>query len=208
MKPWASDLETASLQMAPRSLQLVSSLLYTTINGLIFELDAVMSPALNFNVPASNGTHIVMMVDLDAGNATHPHAYSPLLHWSKAIPSGSSSLSGNGSTMSDFAFYFGPAPPPGSGPHRYVVLLFSNSNNTFEIPPSFKDFNSSNISERFGFDVETFMTEGKLEVQAANWFTSENTTVPVATNGAGRSVSLEMTSATLFSAFIFGLLLI
>lgn len=167
-----------------------------------------MSPALNFNAPASNGTQIVMMVDLDAGNATRPHAYSPLLHWSKVIPSGSSSLSGNGSTMSDFAFYFGPAPPPGSGPHRYVVLLFSNSNNTFAIPPSFKDFNSSNIPERFGFNVETFMTEGKIELQAANWFTSENTTVPVATNSAGRSLSLEMTTATLFSAFIFGLLLI
>lgn len=167
-----------------------------------------MSPALNFNAPAFNGSHLVMMVDLDAGNATHPHAYSPLLHWSKVIPSGSSSLSVNASTMSDFAFYFGPAPPPGSGPHRYVVLLFSNSNNTFEIPPNFKDFNSSNIPERFNFDVGGFMDEGKLELQAANWFTSENTTVPVATNGAGRSLGLGIISATLFSAFILGLVLV
>ncbi|KAJ4328858.1 hypothetical protein N0V84_000645 [Fusarium piperis] len=160
--------------------------------------DAATSPTLRFE--SNNTSHVVVLVDLDAPNGTDSNAYAPFLHWTKFIPSGVTTLPGAPPlNLSDFAPYFGPAPPPGTGPHRYVALLFSSSNSTFQVPPSFKEFNSSEVTDRIKFDIETFADEGRLDLVAANWFTSENeTAVVVVTNDAPRMGGAGATALVVF----------
>ncbi|KAL2694745.1 hypothetical protein Neosp_001331 [[Neocosmospora] mangrovei] len=148
--------------------------------------DAAMSPTLSF--VSNNASHVIVLVDLDAPNGTDSNAYAPFLHWAKFIPSGVTTLPGGPPlNMSDFAPYFGPAPPPGTGPHRYVALLFGTQNSTFQVPPSFKEFNGTEVTDRIKFDIDTFVDEGKLDLVAANWFTSENeTSVATVTSDATR----------------------
>ncbi|KAJ4218490.1 hypothetical protein NW759_008384 [Fusarium solani] len=163
---------------------------YGNINASKGELvpisDAAMSPTLRF--ASNNASHVIVLVDLDAPNGTDSNAYAPFLHWAKFIPFGVTNLPGGPPlNMSDFAPYFGPAPPPGTGPHRYVALLFGSQNSTFQVPPSFKEFNGTEVTNRVKFDIETFADEGRLELVAANWFTSENeTAVATVTNDAPR----------------------
>ncbi|RSL51159.1 hypothetical protein CEP54_011571 [Fusarium duplospermum] len=148
--------------------------------------DAAMSPTLSF--ASNNASHVVVLVDLDAPNGTDNNAYAPFLHWAKFIPSGITTLPGGPPlNTSDFAPYFGPAPPPGTGPHRYVALLFGSQNSTFHVPPSFKEFNGTEVTDRVRFGIDTFANEGRLDLVAANWFTSENETdVATVTNDAPR----------------------
>ncbi|KAM0427841.1 hypothetical protein ACHAPT_007298 [Fusarium lateritium] len=162
--------------------------------------DATTSPTLSF--ASTNTSHIVILVDLDAPNGTDSNAYAPFLHWAKFIPSGATNLPGSPLNISDFAPYFGPAPPPGTGPHRYVVLLFGSQNSTFHVPPSFKGFNGTEVTDRIKFDIDTFADEGRLDLVAANWFTSENETdVATVTNDAS-----HMGGAGAVALLVFGLL--
>ncbi|KAF4972942.1 hypothetical protein FZEAL_9472 [Fusarium zealandicum] len=154
---------------------------------------AAMSPSLGFTSMSKNASHFVVMVDLDAPNGTDSNSYAPFLHWSTFIPFGLDRLPGNASNMSDFAPYFGPAPPPGTGPHRYAVLLWSSQNKTFQVPPSFQSFNASDITSRIKFDVQRFAHEGQMELAAANWFTSENETAAL-TNTASRGGRIGITA--------------
>ncbi|EGU86603.1 hypothetical protein FOPG_17231 [Fusarium oxysporum f. sp. conglutinans race 2 54008] len=151
--------------------------------------DVTVSPAISFKPTSSHDSHIVLLVDLDAPNGPHDNFYAPLLHWAKVIPSGSSGLSTNSSVMKDYAPYVGPAPPPGTGPHRYVALLFASGNSTFEIPPGFKDLDMSNFTNRVAFNIRKFITEGRLTLTGGDWFTCENETqTMVATNAAASSL--------------------
>lgn len=142
--------------------------------------ETAVSPALDFS-KASGKSHVVMMVDLDAPGGASDDSYSPLLHWLTPVDSGEDSFPRNASLADAFAPYVGPAPPVGTGAHRYVVLLFTNPNDNFDIPSSFKDLDMSNITNRFVFDIQKFTDEGNFNLVAANWFTTENrtTVVPV-----------------------------
>ncbi|KAF4470705.1 hypothetical protein FALBO_2394 [Fusarium albosuccineum] len=150
--------------------------------------DAAASPSLA--IPHSgNSSHFVLLVDLDAPNGTDSNSWSPFLHWAAFIPSSAQDLPGNASRQSDFAPYYGPAPPQGTGPHRYVVLLFASHDKTFKVPSSFKDFDGSNVTDRVAFDIEKFALDAKLELAAANWFTSENQTVAMTNNAAYKGLA-------------------
>ncbi|KAF4952440.1 hypothetical protein FSARC_12635 [Fusarium sarcochroum] len=158
--------------------------------GALVSIEAATeSPATSFKPNSSHGSHIVLLVDLDAPNGTHDNPYAPFLHWAKFIPPGSSKLSSNSSDMKDYAPYAGPAPPPGTGPHRYVALLFASDNSTFEIPPSFKDLDMSNLTDRIAFNIPKFIAEGKLKLAGGDWFTSENKTGTSVVTNAGASIS-------------------
>ncbi|KAJ4247451.1 hypothetical protein NW762_013126 [Fusarium torreyae] len=169
--------------------------------------DAVVSPAIGFKPNSSHDSHIVLLVDLDAPNGTHDNSYAPFLHWAKVIPSGSSKLSSNSSDMKEYAPYAGPAPPPGTGPHRYVALLFASSNSTFEIPPSFKDLDMLNVPDRIAFNISKFITEGKLKLAAGDWFTSENKTVTSVVTNAATSAPVASGFLALGVCFLLGMAL-
>ncbi|KAM0549188.1 hypothetical protein ACHAPJ_009497 [Fusarium lateritium] len=169
--------------------------------------DAAVSPATSFKLNSSYDSHIVLLVDLDAPNGTHDNAYAPFLHWAKVIPSGSSKLSSNSSDMKDYAPYAGPAPPPGTGPHRYVALLFASSNSTFEIPPGFKDLDMLDIPDRIAFNISKFIAEGKLKLAAGDWFTSENKTETSVVTNAATSTSVASVFLALGLYFLLGMAL-
>lgn len=99
----------------------------------------------------------------------------PILHWMqpglKSGGAGSQAL-----TVSDtpvIAHYLPPTPPPFSGPHRYVFLLYEQPAD-FDVkkyaPPAGEDFVPRN---RMWYNLTTFEKEAKLgPVVAANYFCS------------------------------------
>jgi len=92
--------------------------------------DAQSPPELSFQVPDLSKTYMVVALDIDAPFPSLD-ILGPILHWIqpglKGVP-GSSSLK---ITEPFVANYIGPAPPPGSAPHRYVFFLY-------EQPPKFE----------------------------------------------------------------------
>jgi len=72
----------------------------------------------------------------------------------------------HGNTLSA---YLGPAPPAGSGPHRYVFLLYKQSSNS----------NASVLTAPLGstlpgFKAKQFSSQAGLELVGANYFFAEN----------------------------------
>jgi len=73
------------------------------------------------------------------------------------------------------ADYVAPSPPPGSGPHRYIFLLYNQ-------PADFdgKDLGQTDekqklsLYQRVRFDFGGFLRDAKLgDIVAANWFVSD-----------------------------------
>ena len=150
------------------------------------------------------------MVDLDAPNGTAHNYYAPFLHWLSWIKNDQETLiPANASEPSDFAPYFGPAPPPGTGLHRYVVLLFTSQSSDWKTPKDFSKFNGSAIEDRIKFRINAFVEEAELSLAAANWckvgYSQSNAPSPTPT---GAVVSSDGTStASFYSLSLFFLLL-
>ncbi|OAP57326.1 hypothetical protein AYL99_08064 [Fonsecaea erecta] len=140
--------------------------------------DTAVSPSIAFpGCGPPQGTHLVLMVDLDAPDGAKNHSLSPLLHWlQQSIPARLPAVSSNYSAAHVAApivpFYM-PQPPPGSGLHRYVVLAFDQPQKAFSVPANFTQFSNA---YRFNFDVAKFAEEAKLTVAGATWFMTQNTT--------------------------------
>jgi hypothetical protein len=112
------------------------------------------------------------MIDLDAPGGPNNNSLSPLLHWLITLSPESMGLP-DAANMT-VAPYAAPAPPPGSGKHRYTILLLSYAGTVFRIPPTFQGFNTSRIEDRFTFPVSRFIQDGGFELLAATWFTTES----------------------------------
>ncbi|KAK2774177.1 hypothetical protein FQN52_004407 [Onygenales sp. PD_12] len=99
--------------------------------------DAQSAPELflpNPPVPAGRNTYIVITLDIDAPFPSLP-ILGPILHWIQPglqptptpTPTPSSATDHTLKLQSTAPFitnYIGPAPPPGSAPHRYLFLLY------------------------------------------------------------------------------------
>ncbi|KAF7961176.1 hypothetical protein EAE96_000843 [Botrytis aclada] len=88
--------------------------------------EAQTAPSLSLPIPTPNTTttttYLLLMLDLDAPLPSLP-LLGPILHWIQ--PGYRASPNGLLTTHSPFvANYIGPAPPPGSSPHRYTFYLF------------------------------------------------------------------------------------
>ncbi|KAK2810287.1 hypothetical protein FQN50_003018 [Emmonsiellopsis sp. PD_5] len=89
-----------------------------------------LPPNLN---PPPGTTYILITLDIDAPFPSLP-VLSPILHWIQPglqhTPTPSSSTTDHNHprkltpTAPSIGNYIGPAPPPGSAPHRYVFLLY------------------------------------------------------------------------------------
>ncbi|OJJ44610.1 hypothetical protein ASPZODRAFT_18186 [Penicilliopsis zonata CBS 506.65] len=135
--------------------------------------EAQKAPSLTFTGTPSN-TYLVIALDIDAPFPSL-NILGPILHWKQP----GLKLQGNGQSVLNsgdtpfVANYIGPAPPPGSGPHRYVFFLYEQPagfNPAKYAPP-----NGKNLSNwlRMRYDLEAFEKEvGLKPAVATNFFTS------------------------------------
>jgi phosphatidylethanolamine-binding protein (PEBP) family uncharacterized protein len=142
--------------------------------------DAQAPPSLFFNsqLPAGTGTgtYLVISLDIDAPFPSF-NILSPILHWIQPDLKSSgleSPTTNNNKTLSSaspfIANYIGPAPPPGSAPHRYVFLLYEQPEKY--VSPGGKGKNVG-MWPRVRYDLDAFEKEAGLgAVIAANYFCS------------------------------------
>jgi len=93
--------------------------------GQMFTKDEVGSaPTLTIQSPTTlDGQYVLAMIDADVPNAKLPQGTNR--HWLVYnVTVGSDSTVSN-ATGTAITRYFGPGPAAGSGPHRYVVLIYS-----------------------------------------------------------------------------------
>jgi len=136
---------------------------------------------------ALNGSYILIMIDIDAPSRTNTTgSLAQVIHWiqpgyiSASLKNGSYFLLV--STSPVVVPYAGPAPPPGSGSHRYVLSLFKQPA-SFTNPKAYAGFNAQN---RTHFNTTDYVKQAGLgPIVAANYFTSENKNVTGANGTSG-----------------------
>jgi hypothetical protein len=125
---------------------------------------------------------------VDAGPVGSDESLGQTRHWLVNGVTVSSSVISNASAVA-ITSYAGPAPPAGSGPHRYVVLLYTQPS-TFS-PPT--DLSQPNVGVSV-FNVNDYVkTSGLGPIVAANYFTVEE---------GQATVSLSATSAVISSTLL------
>jgi phosphatidylethanolamine-binding protein (PEBP) family uncharacterized protein len=139
--------------------------------NLIISVEAQTVPEISYAVPNPSATYMVVALDIDAPFPSFS-VLGPILHW---IQPGFKAGPDNVLTTSEpfIANYIGPAPPPGSAPHRYMFFLFEQP----------KDFNSKQYApaggaplgtwHRMRYDLDTWQKTAKLDDPlAVNYFLS------------------------------------
>ena len=136
--------------------------------------DAQAVPELAYNVTA--GTYMVIGLDIDAPFPSFG-ILGPILHWiqpglePEQAADGRFVLTSSGTPF--VANYIGPAPPPGSAPHRYVFLLYEQPAD-FDVK-NYAPSEGKNLGNwhRMRYDLGAFEKEAKLgPVLASNYFFS------------------------------------
>ncbi|KAM0147350.1 hypothetical protein ACHAQE_004925 [Botrytis cinerea] len=133
--------------------------------------EAQTAPKLSFAVPNPSSTYLIVMLDLDAPFPSL-QLLGPILHWIQ--PGYKADANGVLTTDDPFvANYIGPAPPPGSSPHRYSFYLFEQP----------EDFDGRKYAPaggkplsnwyRMRYDLDSWQKTARLgEPVAANYFLS------------------------------------
>lgn len=106
-----------------------------------------------------NSFYSLIMTDPDAPSRQNP-GRREWRHWVVVNILGNSVEKGDVLTP-----YNGPAPPKGTGPHRYGFLLFKQSGKINSTPLT---------SERGGWKANEFAAKNDLELFAGNYFLAEN----------------------------------
>ncbi|KAF9422038.1 hypothetical protein BGZ94_008689 [Podila epigama] len=90
-------------------------------------------------------------------------------HWVVSNLSGASDFQpANVSQGTELTAYMGPAPPQGSGPHRYVFLLYKQAPGTAQV------LSNPLTSQRNNFSTNDFTSQTNLQLVGANYFFAEN----------------------------------
>lgn len=141
-----------------------------------------LSPTIQFPPNTQNASRLVLMVDLDAPMGSANRSLSPLLHWLQSSISPEMNEIPSNYSNNPESFYYPPSPPPGSDPHRYVVLAFNQPSATFTMPTGFTQFNAT---YRFVFDVQGFADAAMLGSPiGAYYILAQNTTSPAVYTGS------------------------
>ncbi|KAI9024976.1 phosphatidylethanolamine-binding protein [Phycomyces nitens] len=125
--------------------------------------DAAETPRVNFIPPEEDAQYTLVMADPDAPSAVDP-SLGPWRHWVVTNIKGSDPS--NLKASSEHTPYMGPAPPQGTGNHRYVFLLYKQSRTNQE----FAAMSPEKTSVRRNFDVNGFAAENDLELISVNYF--------------------------------------
>lgn len=128
-------------------------------------------PSISYTVPNPSSTYIIVCLDLDAPFPSFS-VLGPVLHWIQpGFRAGTeNTLTSNEPFIADYA---GPAPPPGSSPHRYTFLLFEQPDG-FEgrkyAPAGGK---TVGVWGRMRYDLDAWVERAGLgDAVAGNWFLS------------------------------------
>ncbi|KAK4493620.1 hypothetical protein PRZ48_015287 [Zasmidium cellare] len=143
-----------------------------TTGQYIPKAEAQTAPQISLSTATPSQTYLLISLDLDAPFQSF-RALGPILHWIQpgfVLDTTTSTLV---SKEPFIANYIGPAPPPGSGPHRYSFYLFQQ-------PEGFdgKKFAPADGKEmgnwgRMRFDLDAWIAKAGLgDPIAANYFTS------------------------------------
>ncbi|KAK9457082.1 phosphatidylethanolamine-binding protein [Dipodascopsis uninucleata] len=137
--------------------------------------EAQSPPDLSFNVHSNSDTYMVIGIDIDAPFPSLP-ILGPILHWIQ--PGLKPEITSNGQSTFKVsapfvANYIGPAPPPGSTPHRYVFILYKQPAD-FD-GSKFAPSDGKNLSNwyRMRFSLDDWIVKANLaDCLAVNYFTS------------------------------------
>ncbi|KAJ5523511.1 Phosphatidylethanolamine-binding protein PEBP [Penicillium frequentans] len=133
--------------------------------------DAQSPPKLSFPGLPTDKTYFVVCLDIDAPFLSFK-VLGPILHWIQ--PGVKASESGELDLSAPFVCnYIGPAPPPGSGPHRYTFYLYEQPAGfeTAKYAPA--DGQKMGNWSRIRYDLDAWAKEINLgPVLAFNYFTS------------------------------------
>ncbi|CAF3687975.1 unnamed protein product [Rotaria sp. Silwood1] len=126
--------------------------------------DTQITPTVQINLKTDSKMPFftLVMIDPDAPRRGNEIA-GPWLHWIKA------SFKGNnvniGTTLAD---YQGPAPPDGTGPHQYIILLYKSANG--EVASGSGTIGVSDSNKRKQFQLRNFEKNNNLKLVAATSF--------------------------------------
>ncbi len=164
----ANDLEIA----LPETTQLQVSYPNKVFkNGETLDRSTVTLPPSKVTsaVAEDGSTYCVFFLDPDAPSRAKPESRC-WLHWAWGNCSGSDVLTGEyNKSGQELIPYITPAPPRGSGPHRYTYLLFKQEGESL-----LEAWDKQH--DRTKFNVKTFMEENQLGDAAIGWqyFLAEN----------------------------------
>lgn len=135
--------------------------------------EAQSAPSYSWSGAVAGKTYLALSLDLHAPFPSLP-ILGPILHGMQTGLTASSGSPQLGTDVSPIVRYVPPGPPPFSGPHRYVFLLY-------EEPADFdaKKFKPQGEGQEFPrlqrirFDINGFVKEAGLgDVLAGGWFES------------------------------------
>lgn len=147
-----------------------------------------------------NASYTVMTLDPGAATATAGNVVRHYLANNVTLSNGQLQ-----NTTQAIAGWFSPAPPAGSGIHRYTTLVFSQPSN-FNLPDSLAHYNATIDTD---FDLSSYISQTNLgSVIAATFFLCSNSStaasssvVPVATTAVGSS-AIQAAAATVSVSFL------
>ncbi|CAO3598787.1 unnamed protein product [Absidia cylindrospora] len=121
------------------------------------------APQVQFIPAEEDAEYSLFLVDPDAPTRSDPK-YGPWRHW-VAVNIPGSQQDQVTAASSQLTNYIGPAPPPGSGDHRYIFLLYKQTNKSHPFQSL-----SQSVQDRRSFDFKQYAANNKLELVAANFF--------------------------------------
>ncbi|KAF8978145.1 hypothetical protein BGZ46_006780 [Entomortierella lignicola] len=127
------------------------------------------TPQVSFQPESPNDKYTLIMTDPDAPSRKDPKMRE-YRHWIVSNLSGSSDFqAADVSQGTVITPYMGPAPPSGTGPHRYIFLLYKQTSST-----DISALSSSLSDDRPGFKAQQFTSQAGLELVGANYYFAEN----------------------------------
>lgn len=133
--------------------------------------DAQSPPQLSFEGLDASKTYLVVGLDIDAPFPSWG-VLGPILHWIQ--PGAKATESSTLDTSDPFvADYIGPAPPPGSSPHRYIFFLYEEPAGFDAKKYAPADGKKLSNWNRMRYDLDSWAKEINLgPVLAFNYFNS------------------------------------
>ena len=140
-------------------------------NGKLIErIETTLPPTLKLS-NAQRGPYVAICVDLDGPFPTLPFL-SPILHWIQPDmqPTSDHTLESQNSCLVDWA---AANPPPYSGPHRYLFILYKQPADLESADWEFLFKKPVGVWPRVRWNLDDFAKKaGLCEMVAAEWFLS------------------------------------